>query len=680
MNYLTYRADIDGLRAVAVLSVVVFHAFPSLFPGGFIGVDIFFVISGYLITSILFASFQNGSFSFFEFYVRRINRIFPALLLVMAACYLFGWKSLFASEFSQLGKHIAGGASFISNLVLLRESGYFDSAALTKPLLHLWSLGIEEQFYMAWPLLLWLIWKIRANIVLVALLLASISFALNIYRVGEAQSTTFYSPITRFWELLVGAILVWSKRENFTWIQKKYRFIPNFFSSFQFENKAISQAKYDNIRATLGGIFIAIGLAVATEHKSFPGWLATLPVLGTALVISAGNKAWLNEVILSNRVFVWFGLISFPLYLWHWPLLSFLRILDGGSNRVARVIAMIAAIALAWLTYRFVELPIRQGTRRNWKPFVMCLLMLITGSVGFITYEREGYKSRPAIQGFGEARALLSWPSNNNFDNLCPVKYPGSGYCKVAKNGPGTVALIGDSQANHFFPGLAQEYLRIGENLVNLGCGACPPLAHTSSRYSGKPPIGMATMDHVLKMVVEDQRIHTVLLAANWHIYLTGTRFSDESKTWPLWEIRSNAEPQILSNEKVFNLQMRETIASLQRSGKKIVVIKQIPELNYLPSVCLALRPFSLAKKPEECLTPVATVEKYLNEYEQIFDNFFAQFPEIAVWDPKKTICDSQFCYVMKDGMPMYRDELHLSEHGSRIFAKSVRDFLSPGR
>ena len=190
----------------------------------------------------------------------------------------------------------------------------------------------------------------------------------------------------------------------------------------------------------------------------------------------------------------------------------------------------------------------------------------------------------------------------------------------------------------------------------------------------------MATMDHVLEMVVEDQRIHTVLLAANWHIYLTGTRFSDESKTWPLWEIRSNAEPQILSNEKVFNLQMRETIVLLQRSGKKIVVIKQIPELNYLPSVCLALRPFSLAKKPEECLTPVATVEKYLNEYEQIFDNFFAQFPEIAVWDPKKTICDSQFCYVMKDGMPMYRDELHLSEHGSRIFAKSVRDFLSPGR
>ena len=266
MNHLTYRADIDGLRAVAVLSVVVFHAFPSLFPGGFIGVDIFFVISGYLITSILSASFQNGSFSFFEFYVRRINRIFPALLLVMAACYLFGWKSLFASEFSQLGKDIAGGASFISNLVLLRESGYFDSAALTKPLLHLWSLGIEEQFYIAWPLLLWLIWKIRANVVLAALLLASISFALNIYGVGEAQSTTFYSPITRFWELLVGAILAWSKRENFTCMEKKYRFIPNFFPLFQFENKAISQAKYDNIRATLGGIFIAIGLAVTTEH------------------------------------------------------------------------------------------------------------------------------------------------------------------------------------------------------------------------------------------------------------------------------------------------------------------------------------------------------------------------------------------------------------------------------
>lgn len=677
MNHLTYRADIDGLRAVAVLSVVGFHASPSLLPGGFIGVDVFFVISGYLISSILFKSISKGSFGFFEFYVRRINRIFPALLLVMVACYLFGWNSLFASEFAQLGKHIAGGASFISNLVLLRESGYFDTAAQTKPLLHLWSLGIEEQFYIVWPLLLWVIWKIRANILLVAVFLASISFALNMYSVSQSQATTFYSPLTRFWELLIGAILAYSKHENFTFMQRIYSFTPNFFRLLQAKSKAISTIKYDNFRANLGGIFIAFGLAITTEHKPFPGWLAVLPVLGTALIISAGDKAWLNRVVLSNRVFVWFGLISFPLYLWHWPLLSFLRILDGGSNRVARVVAVIAAIALAWLTYRFVEIPIRHGVRRNWKPLGMCLLMLIMGSVGLITYEQEGFKSRAGIQGFGEARALLNWPSHNNFDDLCPVKYPGSGYCKIAKNSPATVALIGDSQANHFYPGLAQEYLKIGENLVNLGCGACPPMMGISSRYSGKPPIGMATMDHVLKMVAEDQHIHTVLLAANWHIYLMGTRFSDESKTWPLWEIRSNAEPQILNNEKVFNLQMKETVALLQRAGKKVVIIKQIPELNYLPSICLALRPHSLTKKPEQCQTPVSTVKTYLNEYELTFDSFFRQYPEIVVWDPKKSICDSQFCYAMKDEMPMYRDELHLSEHGSQVFARSISDLIS---
>lgn len=672
MNHLTYRADIDGLRAVAVLSVVGFHAFPSIFPGGFIGVDIFFVISGYLISSILFTSLKNGSFGFFEFYARRINRIFPSLLLVMMACYFLGWNSLFANEFSQLGKHIAGGASFISNLVLLRESGYFDTAAQTKPLLHLWSLGIEEQFYIVWPLLLWGVWKLRVNIFLLAVVLAFISFALNIYGVSQSQATTFYSPLTRIWELLIGAILASYKRENFTHMFTINGFALNFFRFLKAKNDVVFQNKQGNFRAALGGVLIATGLAITTEHKPFPGWLALLPVSGTALVISAGNQAWLNRTVLSHRVLVWFGLISFPLYLWHWPLLSFLRILDGGSNRTARVWAVCAAIALAWLTYKLVEIPVRFGGRRNWKSFALCLLMVMMGCVGLATYDQAGFKSRAGIQGFSEARTLLNWSGNNNFDDLCPLKFPGSGYCKIARNSPATVALIGDSQANHFFPGLAQEYSKIGENLVNLGCGACPPLIATSSRYSGKPPIGMATMDHVLKMVADDRHIHTVLLAANWHIYLTGTRFSDESKTWPLWEIRSNASPQILSNGKVFNLQMKETIALLERSGKKIVLIKQIPELNYLPSVCLALRPFSFAKKPEQCQTPISVVEKYLNEYEQIFDTFFGQYQHITVWDPKKSVCDSQFCYAMKDGMPLYRDELHLSEHGSRVFAENI--------
>jgi len=202
-----YRPDIDGLRAVAVLAVVGFHAFPALVKGGFIGVDIFFVISGFLITTIIIGSLKRNSFSLLKFYSRRIKRIFPALLLVLIASIVIGGFTLLAGEFKQLSLHIAGGAGFISNFVYWKESGYFDNAADTKPLLHLWSLGIEEQFYIIWPILLWLAWKLRLNLFAIIIVLACISLALNIVTVADDGVAAFYSPQTRFWELLAGSVI-----------------------------------------------------------------------------------------------------------------------------------------------------------------------------------------------------------------------------------------------------------------------------------------------------------------------------------------------------------------------------------------------------------------------------------------------------------------------------------------
>jgi peptidoglycan/LPS O-acetylase OafA/YrhL len=204
-----YRADIDGLRAIAVLSVVGFHAFPHLIRGGLIGVDIFFVISGFLISTIVFDSLDRKCFSFAEFYSRRIRRIFPALIVVLIASFAFGWFALLADEYKQLGKHIAAGAAFVSNFVFWNESGYFDNAAASKPLLHLWSLGVEEQFYLVWPLLLWVAWQKRFNLLIIAVLVAVISFALNAQGIGKDAVATFYSPQTRFWELMVGSMLAW---------------------------------------------------------------------------------------------------------------------------------------------------------------------------------------------------------------------------------------------------------------------------------------------------------------------------------------------------------------------------------------------------------------------------------------------------------------------------------------
>jgi peptidoglycan/LPS O-acetylase OafA/YrhL len=208
-HHVAYRPDIDGLRAVAVLIVVLFHAWPNWLKGGFIGVDIFFVISGFLITSIIVQELRNGKFSIRQFYVRRVRRIFPALITVVLATLAFGWYVLLKNEFAQLGKHILGAATFVSNFVLWNEAGYFDNDHTTKPLLHLWSLGVEEQFYLVWPLMLSLFFRRHAGILLFLAITLAASFLFGLYATYNAPVAAYFSPVTRFWELASGGLVAY---------------------------------------------------------------------------------------------------------------------------------------------------------------------------------------------------------------------------------------------------------------------------------------------------------------------------------------------------------------------------------------------------------------------------------------------------------------------------------------
>ena len=220
MSQINYRPDIDGLRAIAILCVVGYHAFPSVLPGGFIGVDIFFVISGYLISTIIYNEVERDDFSFRNFYSRRVRRIFPALLLILTVTLLFGWFVLYPDEFKQLGKHVVGGLTFVSNFVLLIEAGYFDSASETKPLLHLWSLGIEEQFYILWPIIILIAWKTKVNFLILSALIAYASFFSS--QMEVSIQNLFYHPINRFWELMIGGMLAYISLHK-----KKYCFKRN---------------------------------------------------------------------------------------------------------------------------------------------------------------------------------------------------------------------------------------------------------------------------------------------------------------------------------------------------------------------------------------------------------------------------------------------------------------------
>jgi len=500
-----YRPDIDGLRAIAVILVVGFHAFPNLFPGGFIGVDIFFVISGFLISSIIFKGIEQGQFSFFEFYGRRIRRIFPALVAVLLATFCAGWFLLLPDEFAQLGTQIAGGAGFVSNFVLWHESGYFDAAAATKPLLHLWSLGIEEQFYLVWPCLIWLGYKARLNLLAAMILIVVISFGLNLVGVIHHQDFTFYWPQTRFWELLAGAILA----------NLKPRERPEISKTAGAINSALSVA---------GLIAIAAGVVLIKATDHFPGSWALLPVLGAVCVITAGATAWANKWILASKPLVWIGLISYPIYLWHWPLLVFARISGSAalSSSIGTITIVVLSVALAWTTYLVLEKPIRLGARKEAMALALIAAMAIAGCTGYATQLNNGFPSREPkiIRDISspiqvEKRAIdvyQSWRRGTCF--LDPWQtYADFDKCKTAPEDTNKPAILlwGDSYAAHLYPGYKSRFSH-DYNIVQRTTSSCPPIMGMEMTNV----LQCKEINEQILSSIKEKKYDTVVLSANW--------------------------------------------------------------------------------------------------------------------------------------------------------------------
>lgn len=376
---LHYRPDIDGLRAVAILLVIFFHAIPEALPAGFIGVDIFFVISGYLITGILLKDLSGGHFSYLHFYARRFRRIVPALIVVLASILLLGWFFLLANEYSNIARNVVAGATFTTNLVLLRQAGYFDWSAEFNPMLHLWSLGIEEQFYLLWPPILFFIFKRSRRLATYTLLLLVISFGLNAYFVSENESKVFYLLPTRFWELLVGCLLAITETSG-----------------------SITTKHFGNIKSIAGAIMLAASIYLINKEERYPGWWALMPTISTFLIISAGPRALLNRTLLANKPMVLIGLISYPLYLWHWPLLSVARIVEGKlGNTFALGILGLSAI-LSFLTWQFIELPTQlklfrhshKIQRDKYYVAISLTLILLISSFGLFVVYQDGLPGR----------------------------------------------------------------------------------------------------------------------------------------------------------------------------------------------------------------------------------------------------------------------------------------------
>ena len=488
----SYRPDIDGLRALAVLLVIAFHTAPSRLPSGFIGVDIFFVISGYLITGILISDFAAGNLSLQRFYARRIRRLFPALIVVLVSCILAGWWILLPLEYANIGQHVTAASVFLSNILLWTEAGYFDLDSTFKPLVHLWSLGVEEQFYLIWPVILIFVYKkLRKPLAILAFLtLLSLGSALSLAE--PFPDAIFYNPATRFWELWIGGLLALFEKQENDW--------ANIFI-----------AKLGEILAILGVVLIGIGVLFINQYTQSPGPMTLLPVLGTALIIATSSKSTIISKVLSNRLAVLIGLISYPLYLWHWPILSFARIIEPHLLITTRAGLVAIAFLLAWLTYRYIEIPIRKKNTSFVLPLTFVVILI--GLIGLSIYRT------PDLQ---ETR-LAKYVNEQALAAVSDTYFPGGlikrtdlkkrfvddirlnvNYHANSNRNP-TVLLFGDSQMEHYSSRISKLTTQgRAQDVLLVSCGGCSPL------------IGSMLSDDIELVLAHFDSIKKVVVAADW--------------------------------------------------------------------------------------------------------------------------------------------------------------------
>lgn len=646
-----YRPDIDGLRAFGVLAVIAYHAFPEIVTGGFIGVDVFFVISGYLISTIIFANLENGQFSYADFYGRRIKRIFPALLLVMAASLIIGWIVLFASEYKKLGEQAFAASIFASNFLLYAQSGYFDTQSATKQLLHLWSLGVEEQFYIVWPLLAAFAWKRWRFLALVGILFA-LSEGANIYMTLTNPVSAFYLPWSRFWELMMGSILAY----------------------LHLHHKTALRAQ-ENVQSVLGLSLLALGMILA-KNTDFPGWRALFPTLGAFFLISAGPKAVVNRFLLASAPMIGIGLISYPLYLWHWPLLSFVRVMEGGDLPLWGAIASVTlSFILAYATYEFLEKKVRHSRSGFKVPALLCGLMALVGVLSLAIYANGGISAR-AINRLNASDNFVG-DASSNLMNTCGLspeeKQLGIATCVSDKRAAPVYAVLGDSKAAALFPGLVHESTERGRWMLiggNGSHGAVEPVLSDDPFFKSDQALAMAASD----AVVRNPTVRVVVLVA-----ATRALFQTQEDLL-LRDLPDSPNASIVFDG------LDRMIAKLSASGKKVILFVDNPTLPE-PTVCMdrdtgidTVDRIFAHKKKSECSLGYGENRKLTQKYADVLQRLAAKWgAKVRLFDPTDLLCSSSedVCPYQKDGHMLYSYTDHVSDYASRLIGRALNDQLA---
>lgn len=603
-NRTIYRPDIDGLRAFAVMGVVGYHAFPELFPGGFVGVDVFFVISGYLISRILLRRLELGTFSYGEFMASRIRRIIPALLLVLASTWMGGLLLLTEEEFSELGLQITAGALFSANFYFFSQSGYFDTTAEFKPLLHLWSLGIEEQFYIAYPIALLVVFK-RFRKFLGTTLVATSFFSLTLCIIFTNQSpdAAYFLLPFRLWELLLGGILA-------------------YFASFWAQ-----PTRFAGTALSIGGICMIGIAAFLAPQAGFPGYWAILPALGTAFLIYSGERSIANRFISSSKKIVFIGLISYPLYLWHWPIISFLHISFASSPPTGYLLAALAvSFSLAMMTYHLIERPIKQLDAESTYGRLLLLTALIA-ALGTATFYSDGLAFRSGIQQratqddfhrYGQSR-FKPCEAQDLSENA--PSWRGISRCRQSKGGLHyDVILLGDSHAEDLFYGIA-EVLTTRNVVLATGYGI--------------PVLENSNFSNIFRYLsqTEHSRKPTVVIVARW----------------------SAGDPKLAA-------QLTRTVEHLQRIGYDVSLTDDVPNFPFDPRGCNAKRLIALG--PERCSTDSSQLRQRQHFISETMKTV-ATATGAGIIKTHDFFREENTYFMTKGGVIFFRDEQHLTVDGS---------------
>jgi peptidoglycan/LPS O-acetylase OafA/YrhL len=644
---IAYRSDIDGIRALAVVPVVLFHAQIAGFGGGFVGVDVFFVISGFLITGLIQKEIAAGEFSYVSFWERRARRLLPPMALVVSISCIGAWFVLLPIELRAMGASLVAFSGFASNVYFWHKSGYFGAPAELIPLLHTWSLGVEEQFYVFFPAFLLLLAGVTASRRLASIAgLGVVSFVLGWVWVRQYPDAAYYLLPSRAWELMLGAYLALNRRD-----------FPNL--------KGI----YADLLLLFGMLLVLVPIFAYSKNTPFPGVAALVPCLGTGLLIWTGQRAnsrlsWL----FTNSPTVYIGKLSYAIYLWHWPMLTLWAAYVGKplarltAYEVSGIIA--ATLILSWLSYHLVENPVRRrqvlASRRSIFT-AAAAAMSILAAVGMAAYLKDGFESRVPSSVIQIASGTNDLTSICPFVELTPTQIKSGDLCRFgAENVDDTaprVLLWGDSHASALLPAVHGAAVQVGAVAELASRGSCPPLPDVEP--GGKYGSGCPEHNAAVLSLLEHHHYDALVMGGIWSSYekLQELRFTGDTES----------QAAAIDSRSLFYRQLTLVFELARKQSIPVILVGEVPYPGWGD-----YHPSRFAKSVWRGVDPASAGLK-LGEYrerEETFTSFMSSKSHefVQFVDPSIGMCDAKgFCPAVIDNRSVYRDEHHLSTYGAGL-------------